>query len=105
MSFAEDIVGIEDLMLRAMFEELMFVVEKKSLFTIFPIGATIQDGGKRKRSKVDGWSAIFFLNHQFITRCVEADHGSYFHNYIHRTQTNRILIRKEKKKKMEKEKN
>ena len=41
MSFAEDIVGIEDLMLRAMFEELMFVVEKKSLFTIFPIGATI----------------------------------------------------------------
>jgi len=25
-------------------------VEKKNLFAIFPIGATIQDGGKRKRS-------------------------------------------------------
>ena len=59
MLFAEDIVSIEDLILRAVFEELMFVVEKKSLFTIFPIGATIQDGGKRKRSKVDGLPFFF----------------------------------------------
>ena len=26
------------------------VEEKNNLFTIFPIGATMQDGGKRKRS-------------------------------------------------------
>jgi len=25
-------------------------VEEKNLFAVFPIGATIQDGGKRKRS-------------------------------------------------------
>jgi len=30
-------------------EELK-VKEKKNLFAIFPIGATMQDGGKRKRS-------------------------------------------------------
>ena len=40
---------------------------------------------------------FFFLNHQFITWCAETDCGSYFHNYIHRMQTNRILMRKEKK--------
>ena len=48
MSFAEDIVGIEDLVLGAVFEELMFVEEKESLFAKFPKGTTIQDGGKRK---------------------------------------------------------
>jgi len=32
-----------------MFEELK-VVEKKNLFAIFPIGTTMQDDGKRKRS-------------------------------------------------------
>jgi len=32
-----------------MFEELK-AVEKMNLFTIFPIGTTMQDGGKRKRS-------------------------------------------------------
>ena len=32
------------------FEELK-VVEKKNLFTIFPIGTTMQDGSKRKRSE------------------------------------------------------
>jgi len=53
MSFAEDIVGIENLVLGAVFKELMFVEEKESLFTKFPIGATIQDGGKRKRSDDD----------------------------------------------------
>ena len=34
-----------------MFEELK-AVEKMNLFAIFPIGATMQDGGKRKRSAV-----------------------------------------------------
>ena len=41
MSFVEDIVGLEDLILRAMFEDLLFVEEKKNLFAKFPIGATI----------------------------------------------------------------
>ena len=50
MSFTEDIVGIEDLMLRAIIVVLKFVEEKMDLFAIFPMGATIQDGGKRKRS-------------------------------------------------------
>jgi len=50
MSFAEDIVGIEDLMLRAIIVVLKFVGDKMDLSAIFPIGATIQDGGKRKRS-------------------------------------------------------
>ena len=50
MSFVEDIVGLEDLILRAVFEDLLFVEEKKDLFTKFPIGATIQDSSKRKRS-------------------------------------------------------
>ena len=50
MSFVEDIVGLEDLILRAMFEDLLFVEEKKNLFIKFPIGAIIQDGSKRKRS-------------------------------------------------------
>jgi len=50
MSFAEDIVGIEDLTLRAVIVVLKFVGEKIDLFAIFPIGTTIQDGGKRKRS-------------------------------------------------------
>ena len=50
MSFTEDIVGIEDLMLRAIIVVLKFVEEKMDLFAIFPMGATMQDGGKRKRS-------------------------------------------------------
>jgi len=32
-------------------DELKFE-EKNNLFTIFPIGTTMQDGGKRKRSDV-----------------------------------------------------
>ena len=50
MLFVEDIVGIEDLTLRAVIVVLKIVGEKMGLFAIFPIGATIQDGGKRKRS-------------------------------------------------------
>ena len=54
MSFAVDIAGKEVLMLNAIVEELKFVEEKGNIFADFPIGATIQDGGKRKRS--DAWS-------------------------------------------------
>ena len=46
---------------------------------------------------------IFFLNHQFITRCVKADHGSYFHNYIHKRRTNRKIKEKKEKKRKDKE--
>ena len=52
MSFVENIVGIECLVLRSVFEELVFVKEKWDLFTKFPIGATIQDSGKRKEAIV-----------------------------------------------------
>ena len=32
--------------------DLLKCVEKENLFANFPIGATIQDGGKRKRSVI-----------------------------------------------------
>ena len=54
MSFAEDIVGKDVLTLGAIVEMLRFGEEKENLFAVFPIGATIQDGGKRKRS--NEWS-------------------------------------------------
>jgi len=60
-----------------MFEELK-AVEKMNLFAIFSIGATMQDGGKRKRSDECLHSFFFFLNQQFITWCTVADCGSYF---------------------------
>jgi len=50
MLFAVDIAGKEVLTLNAIVEVLKFVEEKENLFANFPIGATIQDGGKRKRS-------------------------------------------------------
>ena len=50
VSFVEDIVGIECLVLRSVFEELVFVKEKKDLFAKFPIGAIMQDGGKKKEA-------------------------------------------------------
>ena len=62
MSFVEDIVGLEDLILRAMFEDLLFVEEKKNLFAKFPIGATIQDDGKRKKSRC---SFLFYFSFLF----------------------------------------
>ena len=43
---------------RFVVKELMFVEEKEIVFTDFPIGATIQDGGKRKRS--DGYMSIHY---------------------------------------------
>jgi len=45
-----DIVGRRFARLESVVELLKVVVEKKVLFADFPIGATIQDGGKRKRS-------------------------------------------------------
>ena len=50
MSFTEDIVSVVELTLRAMVGVLKIVEEKKDLFAIFPIGTTIQDSDKRKRS-------------------------------------------------------
>ena len=52
MSFVEDIVGIKCLVLRSVFKKLVFVKEKWDLFAKFPIGTTIQDGGKRKKAMV-----------------------------------------------------
>ena len=52
MFFPEDIAGKGFLKLEAVVELLKDNKEKDNLFTGFPIGATIQDGGKRKRSDV-----------------------------------------------------
>jgi len=60
MFFSKDIVGKRFLTLETVVELLKGEVEKDNLFADFPIGATIQDGGKRKRS--DGYSNIDFLN-------------------------------------------
>jgi len=49
-----DIFGNRFLRLEFVVELLKIVEEKSGLFANFPIGATIQDGGKRKRS--DGTS-------------------------------------------------
>ena len=49
MFIPEDIVGKGFLKLADVVEE---VVENDNLFTEFPIGATMQDGGKRKRSNL-----------------------------------------------------
>jgi len=46
-----DIDGKEVLEFEAVFD-LLKCVEKENLFANFPIGATIQDGGRRKRSGV-----------------------------------------------------
>jgi len=54
-----DIVGNRFLRLESVVELLKIVEEKDDLFTNFPIGATIQDGGKRKRS-----DDIFIISHQ-----------------------------------------
>ena len=42
-------VGIEEVCELSIVEELKFE-EKNNLFTKFPIGATMQDGGKRKEA-------------------------------------------------------
>ena len=43
----ENMAGNEDICEKSVVKELRFE-EKNNLFTIFPIGATMQDGGKRK---------------------------------------------------------
>ena len=50
MPFIEDIVGLVELLLRFIVEVLKRFVEKDDLFAISPIGTTMQDSGKRKRS-------------------------------------------------------
>jgi len=48
ISFSVDIVGKAVLKGEAMLEMLKVVEEKDSLFASSPIGATMQDGGKRR---------------------------------------------------------
>jgi len=50
MSFTKDTVGKEELTFAKLVVEGPKVEEIMNLFAIFPIGATMQDGGKRKRS-------------------------------------------------------
>jgi len=50
ISISVNIAGKEVLKLEAMVAVLKVKEIKDNLFTVFPIGATIQDGGKRKRS-------------------------------------------------------
>ena len=50
MFISEDIVGKRFLELEAIVELLKDDGEKDNLFTKFPISATMQDSGKRKRS-------------------------------------------------------
>ena len=50
MSFTKDTVGNEELTFVKLIVGGLKVEEVMNLFAIFPIGATMQDGGKRKRS-------------------------------------------------------
>jgi len=52
-SVSVDIVGKAVLRDEAMVEMLKVVEEKDNLFTDSPIGTTMQDGGKRKRSDLE----------------------------------------------------
>jgi len=56
MSFTKDTVGKEELTFVKLIVEGLKVGEIMNLFTIFPIGATMQDGSKRKRSEYDIYS-------------------------------------------------
>ena len=56
MLVSEGIVGKELLWRESVVELLKFGIEKENLFAGFPIGATMQDGGKRKRS--DGYTKL-----------------------------------------------
>jgi len=51
MQFKEDTVGNTRACNLDIIEELK--VKERNLFTIFPIGATMQDGGKRKEAMPD----------------------------------------------------
>ena len=61
-----DIVGNSFLGLESIVELLKIVEEKGNLFANFPIGATIQDGGKRKRSDVLLMDLVFIFIFIFI---------------------------------------
>jgi len=50
ISISVNIAGKEVLKLEAMVAVLKVKEIKDNLFTVFPIDATMQDGGKRKRS-------------------------------------------------------
>ena len=50
---------------------------KLNLFTIFPIGATMQDRGKRKRSD----DAIYIIYHQSLFFIICIDLNYYCHYY------------------------
>ena len=52
-----DIVGNRFLRLESVVELLKIVEEKSGLFANFPVGAIIQDGGKRKRSVLSSLSS------------------------------------------------
>ena len=63
MSILLDIGDKEVLEFEAV-SDLLKCIEKENLFANFPIGATIQDGGKRKRS--DGLILSLYLYKCFI---------------------------------------
>ena len=80
MLFTKDIAGKEVLTLNAIIEVLGFVEEKENLFVIFPIDATIQDGGKRKEAMC--WGAmlprqisIIIFFHYIILKLDQLDHN------------------------------
>ena len=60
ISFSVEIVGKAVLKDEAMLEMLKVVEEKDNLFASSPIGATMQDGGKRKRSVLV--TCLFIIN-------------------------------------------
>jgi len=63
MQFVENMVGKMNSCKLDVFEELK-AVEKMNLFAIFPIGATMQDGGKRKRSdQLYSVDTLYILRH------------------------------------------
>ena len=61
---SEDIAGKRFLKFESVVELLKEEKEKGNLFADFPIGATIQDGGKRKRS--DAYTIVLILSLQKI---------------------------------------
>ena len=57
MSFTKNTVGNEELIFVKLVVGGLRVEEVINLFAIFPIGTTMQDGGKRKRSD---WTSCYF---------------------------------------------
>jgi len=72
MFFPEDIASKGFLKLEAIVELLKDNEEKDNLFADFPIGATIQDGGKRKRS--DGDCCSYHLNSNYFGKSIHNNH-------------------------------